>query len=70
MNIYSTTEPVKEEETHTVDQYAITIKKVRSFSPKENPKVFLHFLNNAVRNTMNILGYMEIGQTGKYFNKK
>lgn len=37
---------------------------------QENPKMLLHFLNNGIRNIMSTLDYMEIGQTGKYFNKQ
>lgn len=32
--------------------------------------MLLHFLNNGIRNIMTTLDYMEIGQTGKYFNKQ
>lgn len=35
---------------------------------KENPKLLLSFLNNAIRSLMRSLNYIEIGRSGKYFN--
>lgn len=52
------------------DSYTISIKQVKIYDLKANPKLFLAFLNNALRNSMRNINYVEIGKTGKYFNSK
>lgn len=70
MNIYSVHEPYAKEEVHQAGEYKITITQVKCLDIKKNPTMLLHFLNNGIRNIMTTLNYMEIGQTGKYFNKQ
>lgn len=36
---------------------------------KTENKMLLHFLNNGIRNILSSLNFIEIGQTGKYFNQ-
>lgn len=70
MNIYSATEPKAKEGIHDATGFKIHIKLVKSFDVKTNPKILLLFLNNGIRNIMSSMDYIEIGQTGKYFNVK
>lgn len=37
---------------------------------KQNKQMLVVFLNNALRNLMSRLSYIEIGKTGKYFNSQ
>jgi hypothetical protein len=43
---------------------------VKVYDIAANPKLFLGFMNNALRNSMRNIDYVEIGKTGKYFNSK
>jgi metal-dependent HD superfamily phosphatase/phosphodiesterase len=50
--------------------YVVAVRQVKVYDLKANPKLLLAFLNNALRNSMRHLNYVEIGRTGKYFNAK
>lgn len=53
-----------------MDGYDLNVKQVKVFEIGGNPKLLLLFLNNALRQVMGRLGYVEIGKTGKYFNNQ
>jgi hypothetical protein len=51
------------------DNFRINVKQVKVFETSTNPNFLLTFLNNGLRNVMERMKYMEIGRTGKYFNR-
>jgi hypothetical protein len=53
---------------YDVDEYKISIKQVKIYDIQATPKLFLAFMNNALRSAMRNINYVEIGRTGKYFN--
>lgn len=70
MNLYSLDNPIQVETQYTYQEYTVSIKKVKTYDVKSNPKLLLAFLNNGLRNIMNNLNYVEIGRSGKYFNSR
>ena len=68
MTIYSTEATPDIERSFQSGNYTLNIKQVKTFDLKGNPVLLLHFLNNALRNVMSRLNYMEIGRTTKFFD--
>lgn len=69
-NIFSLDDPTDKQMTFEQDSYQISIRQVKTYDCKTNPKLFLTFMNNALRNSMRNINYVEIGKTGKYFNSR
>jgi hypothetical protein len=69
-NVYSHEEGLQKEREFKCGTFVIDIKQVKILDLKENPKILLSFLNNALRNVMGKNKYVEIGKTGKFFNSK
>lgn len=70
MTIYSTRHNSNKEQTFSSENYQLNIRQVKTFDIKGNPNMLLLFLNNALRNVMSRLNYVEIGRTSKFFDTK
>lgn len=58
MNIYTVEKPTCKEKEYNVEGYKILIKQVKCIDVRTNPKLFILFLNNGIRNIMSSKNYL------------